>query len=279
MNVKESLFLTPCVNMILSRSGRGAPPPCRFALTGAAFPHYLVNVFTRMGGVPALGRRPASPFGPGMKKISESAVRRLSLYLRLLQEAEAAGHETISSEELAARGGTTSAQVRKDLSLFGSFGKRGMGYAVRELHRQVAGILGLDAPWRVALVGAGKIGAALFGYRDFHSRGFHIHAVFDADPAKVGNRWGDLVVRPDAAMDVDLRREAIDIAIVAVPAEAAQAVADRVVAAGVRGILNFAPVRLKTPAGVSLRNVDLSLELEGLSYALAGGLPADGDAA
>lgn len=208
---------------------------------------------------------------PLPKKISESTVRRLSLYLRFLQEAADRGADTISSEELAERGGTTSAQVRKDLSFFGSFGKRGLGYSVPELLQEVREILGVDRTWRVALVGAGKIGAALVSYRDFQRRGFHIRAVFDADPAKVGAEWGGLRVRPDEELDRALREEGIDIAIIAVPAEAAQGVVDRVVGAGVRAILNFAPTRLKVPSGVSLRNVDMALELEGLSFAMQQG--------
>jgi redox-sensing transcriptional repressor len=204
-----------------------------------------------------------------MKKISESAVRRLSLYLRFLQEADAAGVETISSNELARRGGATSAQVRKDLSLFGSFGKRGTGYSVPDLVQEIRTILGLQQPWSVALIGAGKLGSALSSYRDFEARGFRIRAVFDADPAKVGHAWGDLTVLPDEEMDPVLRREQVDIAIVAVPAEAAQGVVDRVVKSGIRAILNFAPIRLRVPASVTLRNVDVTLELEGLSFALA----------
>jgi redox-sensing transcriptional repressor len=203
-----------------------------------------------------------------MKKISESAVRRLSLYLRLLQEADAAGSETISSGELADRGGTTSAQVRKDLSLFGSFGKRGLGYSVPELLANIRGILGLQQTWRVALVGAGKLGSALFSYRDFETRGFNIRAVFDSDDRKVGSHWGGLVIQADEQMEAVVRAEEIDIAIVAVPADAAQQVADRLVKAGVRGVLNFAPARLKVPRSVSLKNVDVTLELEGLSFAL-----------
>ena len=209
-----------------------------------------------------------------MKKISESAVRRLSLYLRFLQEADAAGTETISSGELARRGGTTSAQVRKDLSLFGSFGKRGMGYSVRELLREIRSILGLTRSWKVALVGAGRLGAALFSYRDFEARGFHIRSVFDADPAKIGGAIGGLTIRADEEMDRTLRENPVDIAIVAVPADAAQQVVDRLVHAGVRGILNFAPVRLRVPKGVTLRNVDVTLELEGLAFALGNGAPA-----
>jgi redox-sensing transcriptional repressor len=208
---------------------------------------------------------------PKTTKISESAVRRLSLYLRLLQEVQEGGAETISSDDLAGRAGTTSAQVRKDLSLFGSFGKRGLGYSIPELLRELREILGLGRSWKVALVGAGKLGSALSGYRDFERRGFHIHAVFDADPEKVGQKWGgDVLVRPDEEMEEVLRGEGIEMAIVTVPAEAAQSVVDRVVRAGVRAILNFAPVRVRTPQNVALRNVDMTLELEGLSFALTG---------
>jgi redox-sensing transcriptional repressor len=204
-----------------------------------------------------------------MKKISESAVRRLSLYLRFLQEADSAGVETISSSDLARRGGATSAQVRKDLSLFGSFGKRGTGYSVPDLVQEIRTILGLQQSWNVALIGAGKLGSALSSYRDFEARGFRIRAVFDSDPGKVGQSWGDLTVLPDEEMDRVLRGQDIDIAIVAVPGDAAQGVVDRVVKAGVKAILNFAPVRLRVPAAVTLRNVDVTLELEGLSFALA----------
>ena len=206
-----------------------------------------------------------------MKKISESAVRRLALYQRFLQEAADAGLDTISSGELAERGGTTSAQVRKDLSLFGSFGKRGLGYDVHELLREIRDILGINRTWNVALVGAGKIGSALFSYRDFQQRGFLIRAVFDADPAKVGADMGGVAVTDDAEMDRVLREKHIEMVIVAVPAEAAQSVVDRVVKAGVKAILNFAPVRLRLPRGVALRNVDLTLEMEGLSFAMQNG--------
>ncbi len=198
-------------------------------------------------------------------------MRRLSLYLRFLEEADGNGVSTISSDELAQRGGTTSAQVRKDLSVFGSFGKRGLGYSVPELLEAIREILGLGDAWRVALIGAGKIGAALFSYRPFQERGFHIHAVFDSDPAKIGERWGDLCVRDDAHLEQVLAEQKIDIAIVAVPGEAAQAVVDRLAGAGIRGILNFAPVPLHAPGHVPVRNVDMVVELEGLSFALHNG--------
>jgi redox-sensing transcriptional repressor len=201
-------------------------------------------------------------------KISESTVRRLSLYLRLLQDADAAGQRSISSDELAERSGTTAAQVRKDLSVFGSFGKRGHGYAVPELLRELREILGLDRSWRVALVGAGKIGSALMSYENFRSRGFRIEAVFDSDPAKVGTPWGELRVQGDADMERVLRERQIEIVVIAVPAEAAQGVVDRVVASEVGAILNFAPVRLRVPESVALRNVDMVVEMEGLAFAL-----------
>ncbi len=209
-----------------------------------------------------------------MKKVSESTVGRLSLYLRLLGDVEEEGAGTVSSDELARRGGTTAAQVRKDLSFFGTFGKRGLGYSVPELREALRSILGLSRRWRVVLVGAGKIGGALVGYRDLRRRGFEIEAVFDADPRKVGQRWHGLEVRPDAEMETALAREGFDIAIVAVPAEVAQQVVDRVVAGGVRGILNFAPTKLVVPPDVAVKNVNMAVEMEGLSYALANSRPA-----
>jgi redox-sensing transcriptional repressor len=191
------------------------------------------------------------------------------VYLRLLEELRQEGVNGLSSEELAERCGTSAAQVRKDLSFFGTFGKRGMGYGVSELIGALRSILGLERRWHVALVGAGKIGAALFAYQDFRRQGFYIESVFDSDTAKVGQRWNGLVVRHDAELDDALRRDAVDIAIIAVPADVAQQVVDRVVNAGVKAILNFAPVKLRVPDHVALKNVNMALELEGLSFALA----------
>jgi redox-sensing transcriptional repressor len=203
-----------------------------------------------------------------MRKIAESTVRRLSLYLRFLEEFEAEGRETVSSEALAARGGTTSAQVRKDLSFFGSFGKRGLGYAVPELVHELQEILGLRRSYRVAMIGAGKIGSALVQYRGFLQRGFEIVSIFDADPAKVGKAWNGLTVRDVKELDAELKRQPVDIAVIVTPGEAAQGVAERVVAAGVKAILNFAPVQLNVPDDVVVKTVNLALELETLSYAL-----------
>jgi redox-sensing transcriptional repressor len=203
-----------------------------------------------------------------MRKIAESTVRRLSLYLRFLEEFEEQGMETVSSEALAARGGTTSAQVRKDLSFFGSFGKRGLGYSVAELVRRLREILGLGRTYRVAMIGAGKIGSALVQYRGFRQRGFEIVAIFDADPAKVGRSWNGLTVRDVKELESELRRQTVDIAVIVTPADAAQAVADKVVGLGVKAILNFAPIQLIVPDDVVVKTVNLALELETLSYAL-----------
>ena len=202
-----------------------------------------------------------------MKRISDSTVGRLSLYLRILREYTRGA--TISSEALASAAGTSAAQVRKDLSLFGTFGKRGLGYSVTELVAELRSILGLEREWHVALVGAGRIGQALFGYQDFRTQGFLIRAVFDADPSKVGQEWNGTTVRPQSEMERVLREEAIDIVIVAVPGAVAQSVVDRVVGAGVRAILNFAPTRIEVPEGIALKNVNMAVELEGLSFALA----------
>jgi len=204
-----------------------------------------------------------------MKKVSESTVGRLSVYLRRLEELQHDGVTTLSSEELAMHCGTSAAQVRKDLSFFGTFGKRGLGYGVPELIVALKSILGLERRWRVALVGAGKIGAALFAYQDFRRQGFYIESVFDSDTNKVGQRWNGLVVRHDAELDDALRRDKVDIAIIAVPADVAQGVVDRVISAGVKAILNFAPIKLRVPEHVALKNVNMAVELEGLSYALA----------
>lgn len=203
-----------------------------------------------------------------MKKVSEPTIGRLSLYLRLLMELAASGVKTVSSEDLAARSGTTAAQVRKDLSLFGTFGKRGLGYGVSELESRLRGILGLGQRWPVALVGAGRIGSALFGYENFRRQGFYIEAVFDADPAKIGEGWNGLVVESDDELERIVSDRGIEIAVIAVPAAAAQKVVDRLVSSGVRGILNFAPTRLEVPESVEVKTVDMAMEMEGLSYAL-----------
>lgn len=204
-----------------------------------------------------------------MRKISESTVRRLSLYLRFLEQFAAQGQTTIASAELARRGATTPAQVRKDLSFFGSFGKRGLGYSTAALAAKIRDILGLRRSYRVVLVGAGKIGGALVQYPGFTERGFHVTAIYDKDPKKVGARWNGLVVRDVRHLEPDLLKEPPDIAIVVTPAEAAQDVVDRLVGTGVKAILNFAPVALAVPGDVVVKSVNMALELETLSFALA----------
>ena len=203
-----------------------------------------------------------------MKRIADSTVRRLSLYLRFLEEFERRGLDTISSEELASRGGTTSAQVRKDLSFFGSFGKRGLGYSVPELAARLRQILGLGREWRVIIVGAGKIGAALAQYRGFSQRGFRIVAVYDNDPTKIGKKWDSHVVRDIAHLERDTPGDEADIAVVSTPAEQAQHIVDRLVAVGIKAIMNFAPVQLQVPPDVAIKTVNMAMELEGLSFAL-----------
>ena len=204
-----------------------------------------------------------------MRKIAESTVRRLSLYLRYLEQSEVQGHGTISSADLASRGGTTPAQVRKDLSFFGSFGKRGLGYSVPELAAKIRDILGLKRSYRVVLVGAGRIGGALVQYPGFRERGFHVAAIYDKDQKKVGSRWNGLVVRDVQQIASDLKKESTDIAIVVTPAEAAQQVVDELVQSGVKAILNFAPVQLTVPPDVIVKSVNMAAELETLSFALA----------
>ncbi len=203
-----------------------------------------------------------------MKHIAESTVRRLSLYLRFLEDFETQGNKTISSGELASLGGTTSAQVRKDLSFFGSFGKRGLGYSVSALSQSIRAILGLERQWRVVIVGAGKIGAALAQYKGFRERGFSVVGVYDVDGARIGRSLDGLTVKDQSMLEADITALKPEMALIAVPGEAAQAVADRLVAAGVHAILNFAPAPLHVPADVTLRSVNMAVELEILSYAL-----------
>jgi redox-sensing transcriptional repressor len=203
-----------------------------------------------------------------VKRIAESTVRRLSIYLRFLEEFEDRGLTTVSSEELARRGGTTSAQVRKDLSFFGSFGKRGLGYSVPELSTALREILGLGREWQVVIIGAGKIGAALAQYRGFRQRGFNILAVYDSNPEKIGRTLEGIEIRDIDRFEQDVQRDRPDIAVIAIPAEGAQEVLDRIVRTGIKAVLNFAPVQLHGPADVTVKAVNMAMELEGLSFAL-----------
>jgi len=201
-------------------------------------------------------------------KVSDSTIRRMSHYLRALEEMDRQEETTVSSTQLAEWGGTTAAQVRKDLSQFGSFGKRGLGYEVRGLTERLRAILGVDRRWRVALVGAGRIGAALFEYPNFRLRGFDLVGVLDVADDKVGRSWGELTIRHVEELEDVVSSEDVDLVIIAVPAAAAQEVADRAVEAGARGILNFAPTQLRVPEGVPLTDVNLVMEMEALSFAI-----------
>ncbi len=204
----------------------------------------------------------------GKRKISESTIHRLSFYYRVLSILEKENYETVSSKELARREKLTPAQVRKDLSFFGSFGTRGLGYPVSELKKQIAEILGLDNMWNVALIGVGNIGSALVGYKEFQRQNFDISVIFDNDQRKIGSNHKGIIVSDIKNLEQDLKNNNIKIVIIAVPATVAQYIVDDVVKAGIKGILNFAPVNLKVPDDVFLRNENMSMELEYLSFAL-----------
>ncbi len=203
------------------------------------------------------------------KKISESTIRRLSLYYRALSLLEKENYETISSKELAKREKLTPAQVRKDLSFFGSFGTRGLGYPVSELKQRIAKILGIHRNWNIAMIGVGNIGSALVSYKEFQKQGFTIKLVFDNDQRKIGSNHKGLIVSDIGDMPRLLREHNIEMVILAVPAIVAQYIVDEVVAAGIKAILNFAPINLKVPSDVFLRNENMAMELEYLSFAIS----------
>jgi redox-sensing transcriptional repressor len=216
--------------------------------------------------------------------IPTPAVYRLSFYLRQLEAFLKAEKHTISSKQLGESLGYTDAQVRKDLAYFGQFGHPGIGYRVEELISQLRKILGTDKVWNVLLVGAGNLGRALIAYRGFLRKGFRLAAIFDADDRKVGQPFGDLTVLSMDKLAQTAARENIKLAIMSVPGEVAQHVAETLVAAGIRGILNFAPVNVTVPADVSVQGVDLAVQLEQLSFKMSLGdatlpaTPTPGDA-
>ncbi|MCZ7527641.1 MAG: redox-sensing transcriptional repressor Rex [Acidimicrobiia bacterium] len=214
------------------------------------------------------------------RRVPEATVARLPLYYRALVEAADAKVTTISSERLAELAGVNAAKVRKDLSYLGSYGIRGVGYDVEYLLRQISRELGLTHDWPVVIVGVGNLGHALANYRGFGERGFRIVALVDADPAKVGQAVGNLCIEPLAVLPRLVREHGIAIGIIATPAFAAQEVADRLVDAGVGSILNFAPAVVTVPPTVSMRKVDLAVELQILSfYQIQGGGPPGPSAA
>jgi redox-sensing transcriptional repressor len=216
--------------------------------------HRPAGASGRAGGVPALPDLP------------EATVARLPEYLRALHHLAEAGHDTVSSEGLATAAGVNSAKLRKDLSQLGSYGTRGVGYDVALLVEQIEFVLGLTQRRAVALVGVGNLGHALAGYAGFGSRGFRIAALFDSHPGRVGETIKGLVVRHIDEFAQVAAEEGISIGVIATPAAAAQSVADRLVAAGVTSILNFAPCVLVVPDGVDVRKVDLAIELQILSF-------------
>jgi len=193
-------------------------------------------------------------------------VGRLPIYLRALVDIAEGGAGTISSEALAEAAGVNSAKVRKDLSHLGSYGTRGVGYDVAYLIHQVRRELGLTQHWPIVIVGVGNLGHALANYRGFAQRGFRVAGLVDADPAKVGEAVGDLTVRHLDDLAAVVREHDIAMGVICTPASEAQSVADKLVAVGVRSILNFAPAVLSVPPGVSVRKVDLAIELQILAY-------------
>lgn len=202
------------------------------------------------------------------RRVAQTVVPRLSTYNRVLDKLCREGVEIISSEGLGEKTGYNAAQIRKDLSFFGEFGQVGRGYYVKELKDAISQILGLDRTWKVALVGAGNLGSALLAYPGFRERGFKIVAVFDNDLRKIGKKWEDVVLHDISEIAEKVKEKEIQIAIIAVPAEAAQQVANMLVFSGIRAILNFAPARIVVPEDVELRSAELSGELECLSYFL-----------
>jgi redox-sensing transcriptional repressor len=205
------------------------------------------------------------------EKISELTTNRLSVYLRCLNTLAGARIKTISSQALAEQFNLNSAQIRKDLGYFGEFGVRGVGYYVEELRAHITKILGLDRPHRVAIIGAGRLGTALANYHGFEKSNFTVVALFDNDASKIGLRIGsgEVLVHDVNQIASVVRDEGVDVAVIAVPARAAQRVLNQVTAAGVIAVLNFAPASLNTRLGVKVKTVDLTTSLESLSYFLA----------
>jgi redox-sensing transcriptional repressor len=201
-------------------------------------------------------------------QIPPVVIDRLPLYARALASLENQGREVVSSQELGALLGVTPAQIRKDLSYFGRFGKQGRGYNVLKLLEELRRILGLNRQWRMVLVGTGRLGRAILGYQGFSPQGFRIVEAFDSDREMIGTRVDGLVVHDTARLETVLADTKVDIGIVAVPAETAQSVIDALVRCGVRAILNYAPIAAQVPKSVQIRRVDPVLALQGMTYYL-----------
>ncbi len=204
-------------------------------------------------------------------EIPDIVIGRLPIYVRALSRMLQEGREYTSSHELGERLGISSAQIRKDLSHFGEFGKQGTGYNVEYLHDQIRQILQVDRQWAVAIVGVGDLGRALAHYKGFQPRGYYVAALFDNDPAKVGERIGQVVIKPVEEIETEVRQLGVQVAMIAVPAEAAQAVANQLVLAGVRAILNYAPITLAVPPEVQVQYIDPVAHLQHMTYYLERG--------
>ncbi|MBK9750436.1 MAG: redox-sensing transcriptional repressor Rex [Chloroflexi bacterium] len=200
--------------------------------------------------------------------IPDIVISRLPVYLRALERLSQEGQEVTSSHELGKRLGISSAQIRKDLSHFGGFGKQGTGYRIAYLREQLRQVLNVERDWEVALIGAGDLGNAVARYRGFSNRGFHIACVFDSAPDKVGKSIGEFLILPLDNLHTVITERGIKIAMVAVPAEAAQSVADTLIAAGVRAILNYAPINLNVPDNVHVQYIDPVIHLQRMTYYL-----------
>lgn len=203
---------------------------------------------------------------PRPELIPNPAVKRLSLYLRQLESFKRKDRRTISSKQLGESLNLTDAQVRKDLAYFGQFGHPGIGYRVDDLIGQVKRILGTDKVWNVLLVGAGNLGRALMAYKGFNAKGFRLTHVFDANPQLAGKRVAQFTVQPMNELESTIQKHQIRLGMIAIPADHAQDVVNQLVAAGIRGILNFAPTSVSVPPDIALNAVDLSVQLEQLSF-------------
>ena len=203
-----------------------------------------------------------------LRDIPDIVVGRLPVYLRALSRMAQEGQTITSSKELGERLGISSAQIRKDLSHFGEFGKQGTGYQIEYLIEQVQRILKVNTEWEVALVGVGDLGRALAHYNGFVNRGFRISALFDSDPAKIGTTIDELKIMDAAKMVEEIRARGLKVAMLAVPAEKAQAVADKLVEAGIRAILNYAPINISTPSGMRVQYIDPVIHLQRMTFYL-----------
>jgi len=199
-------------------------------------------------------------------EIPPVVIDRLPLYARALSKLEVGGRDVVSSQELGTLLGVTPAQIRKDLSYFGRFGKQGRGYNVRKLLDELQRILGLDRQWSMALVGVGKLGRAILGYGGFAPQGFRIVEAFDASPKRIGERINNLTVKDVADLERTLLKKPVEVGIVAVPAEIAQDIIDALVKCGVRAILNYAPIAARVPPGIQIKRIEPVLALQSMTY-------------